>query len=296
MKQNSKAIIFALTAIFFWSTVATAFKLSLKTLNFYNLLLISSITSTIVLSFILFLKKEFKSSFKINIKQLRNSAFLGFLNPFLYYLVLLKAYSLLPAQIAQPLNYTWPIVLVILSSLILGKKVSLLSLIALLICLIGVLVISMQGNFVLKIKSPLGIILATGSSIIWALFWLFNMKDKRSETQKLFLNFIFGTIYIVIYTLLFDKIDIKFNYSFLSSVYIGIFEMGVTFVLWLIALQKAESPEKISSLVYLSPFISIFFIHFILHEKIHYTTIIGLILIVLGIVLSKSKKNLTNKV
>ena len=34
----------------------------------------------------------------------------GFLNPFLYYIILFKAYSLLPAQEALSLNYTWPLV------------------------------------------------------------------------------------------------------------------------------------------------------------------------------------------
>ncbi|NJK98814.1 MAG: EamA family transporter, partial [Bacteroidales bacterium] len=48
---------------------------------------------------------------------------LGFLNPLLYYLVLFKAYSLLPAQIAQPLNYTWPLILVILSIIFLSKNI-----------------------------------------------------------------------------------------------------------------------------------------------------------------------------
>ena len=42
------------------------------------------------------------------------AAALGFLNPFLYYVVLFKAYDLLPAQEAQPLNYTWAITLAIL--------------------------------------------------------------------------------------------------------------------------------------------------------------------------------------
>ena len=44
-------------------------------------------------------------------KQWLYYAGLGLLNPVAYYLVLFKAYDLLPAQVAQPINYAWPIVL-----------------------------------------------------------------------------------------------------------------------------------------------------------------------------------------
>lgn len=288
MQQSTKAYVFAITAILFWSTVATAFKIALKGMSFANLLLISTLTSVIVLIIILLIENNLGKTIKSTSKQFLNSAILGFLNPFLYYMILLKAYSLLPAQIAQPLNYTWPVVLVILSAPFLGQKISLKAIAALLICLIGVFVISSQGKISLNIQNPLGIFLATGSSIIWAIFWLLNMKDKRQETQKLFLNFLFGTIYIIIYHLLFENIKIENSTSLIAAIYVGVFEMGITFVLWLTALRYASSPEKISSLVYLSPFLSIFFISFFLHENIHITTIFGLIFIVLGIILSKT--------
>jgi len=52
-----------------------------------------------------------------------HSALLGLINPFIYYLILLKAYQLLPAQVAQPLNMIWPIILVFLSIPLLGQKI-----------------------------------------------------------------------------------------------------------------------------------------------------------------------------
>ena len=47
---------------------------------------------------------------------------MGLHNPFLYYLVLLTAYKLLPAQEAGTLNYIWPLVLVLLSIPLLDKN------------------------------------------------------------------------------------------------------------------------------------------------------------------------------
>ena len=39
-----------------------------------------------------------------------------------------------------------------------------------------------------------------------------------------------------------------------AAVYCGIFEMGITFWLWLRALQLASTSDKISNLVYFAPF------------------------------------------
>lgn len=288
MQNQKKAYFFAISAVLLWSTVATAFKTALAGMNFTNLLFISTLTSLLLFGVVIILNKEINATFKISLKSWLYSALLGFLNPFLYYMVLLKAYSILPAQIAQPLNYTWPVVLVILSAPFLKQKISIKALIALFICFVGVLVISFQGKWNFNISNPFGVFLAAGSSIIWAVFWLINMKDERKETPKLFLNFLFGFIYIALYHLFFEPIKISGNTPLFAAIYVGVFEMGITFVLWLTALKYSKSPEKISSLVFLSPFLSIFFIAFFLRESIHVSTIAGLLLIVFGIFLSKA--------
>ena len=289
MQKQTKAYFFAIAAVLLWSTVATAFKTALKEMTFTNLLFISTFISFIILFVITLVKKQIATSFKISFREWINSAIMGFLNPFLYYLVLLKAYSLLPAQIAQPLNYTWPVVLVVLSAPFLGHKVTWKTMLALLISFLGVIIISLQGKWNFSISSPAGIILAAGSSIIWAVFWLTNLKDKRPESNKLFLNFFFGLIYITIYMFFKEEIRFSFTQSFYAAIYVGFFEMGFTFVLWLTALKLSSTPEKISSLVFLSPFLSIFFISTFLNESIHLSTVIGLCFIVVGIVLSKTQ-------
>ncbi len=74
-----------------------------------------------------------------------------------------------------------------------------------------------------------------------------------------------------------------------SSVYIGLFEMGITFFFWLKALQMSETTDKVSNLVYLAPFLSLIFVHFILHEPVYYTTPAGLLLIISGILIQNRK-------
>ena len=73
----------------------------------------------------------------------------GAINPFAYYLVLLQAYDLLPAQQAQPLNYTWAITLSLLSVPLLGHRLGGRDYVAVALCYFGVYVIFNLGGYFL---------------------------------------------------------------------------------------------------------------------------------------------------
>ncbi len=114
------------------------------------------------------------------------------------------------------------------------------------------------------------------------------MKDSREETGKIFLNLVFGFVYILTYSLFTsEQISFPTGYALIGSIYIGIFEMSLTFVIWLLALTNSENTAKVSNLIYLSPFIALFFIRFTVGEEIHFSTFIGLIFIVGGILLQQ---------
>ena len=288
MDRQKQAHTYAVTAVLFWSTMASAFKVSLRYLDFLDLLFFSSIASVLILFLILLIQNKLSLFKGYSGKDYLRSVMLGFLNPFLYYVVLFKAYSLLPAQEAQPLNYTWSIVLVLLSIPILRQRIGFKSILAILISYLGVLVISTRGDlFGLTLSDPTGVALALGSSVIWALFWIYNVKDKRDDVAKLFLNSLFGFAFISITLLISSKrpmLDIR---GLAGATYVGFFEMGVTFVLWLKALRLSRTTAQVSNLIYLSPFVSLVLIHLIVGETIMLSTITGLVFIVAGIILQQ---------
>jgi drug/metabolite transporter (DMT)-like permease len=291
MKINRNPIILALGAVLLWSTVGSAFSLSLRHLNPAQLLLLANLTAVLFLGITILIRN--KSSFlaSLSAKSLSYSAIMGFLNPFAYYLVLLKAYSILPAQEAVALNYIWPVVLVLLSIPILKQKITLLSIISMLISFAGTVVIATNGRpWTMEFENPSGTFLALVSSIFWSLYWLMNMKDKRESLNKLFLNFSFGLIYIVVFAAFTGNLIIPSAAGALGAVYIGLFEMGVTFVIWLTALKYAQNTAKVSNLVFLSPFLSLMFISIFVGEKILASTIFGLCLIIGGIILQQTKQ------
>ena len=288
MTNQGRAYFYAGIAIFFWSTVASAFKVALRHLDFYQLLFIASWTSFLILMITAAFQKKSKVILNTPLNGYLRSAFYGFLNPFLYYLILFKAYTLLPAQVAQPLNMIWPIVLVFLSVPFLKQKIATKSFIALSISFIGVYVIASSGKpFDLKLTEPLGVVLASGSSIIWSFFWIFNMRDKRDELNKLVLNFFFASLYITLITVIMSEIPVSINEGTWLAVYSGAFEMGFTFLFWLKALQLSTTTDRVSNLVFLAPFFSLIVIHIFVGETIYLTTIFGLVFIVAGIIIEK---------
>jgi drug/metabolite transporter (DMT)-like permease len=292
MDKTRQSYIYAGFAIFFWSTVPTAFKISLGELGILPMLTIASLSSATVLFIVLATGKKMHLIAKFTKSEIISSAILGFINPFVYYLILLKAYQLLPAQVAQPLNMIWPIILVFLSVPLVGQKIKSKSFFALFISFAGVYIIASQGNLISHGHADIkGVLLATGSSFFWAFYFILNVRDKRDEAVKLFLNFLFGSFYLIVTLIIIRGFpeNMPGLKGIAASVYTGIFEMGITFFFWLKALKMAPSTDKVSNLVYLAPFLSLVFVHYILHEPVYYTTPAGLVLIITGIWIQNRK-------
>ena len=291
MKDQTKAYLYAISAILCWSTIASAFKLTLQYMDFVEVLFYSSFISTSVLWLLIVTQGKTALLYRIDWKDTRHAAFRGLLNPFLYYLVLLKSYTLLKAQEAGTLNYIWPITLVLLSIPLLKQKIRLLSIFAIVVSFSGILVISTEGHLSsLSFREPLGVFLALASSIFWALYWIFNVKDKKDELVKLFMNFGFGTVFIFIYLVFFHGMGLPSTEGLLGSFYIGLFEMSLTYFLWLMGLKYSVNTAKVSNLVYISPFISLIIIQQVIGEQILISTVVGLILIVTGILVQAVTK------
>ena len=296
MKNNKLAVIYALLAVAMWSTVATAFKLSLAEMTLLQLLTGASFFSTLVLSaFLLFQRKlvEALSDISFNLKSI---LVLALLNPVIYYIILFKAYELLPAQVAQSLNYTWAITLTLLSVPLLKHTLTKRDLIAIILGYIGVVFISLSGKSLTGELNYWGIFLAMFSTIIWALYWLLNARDKRPPIIKLFQSFLFSVPILLTISLVFEGVPESYNIKQLYGIaYVGVFEMGLAFICWQMALHFTDKVSRVSTLIFLSPFISLFIINHVLGEPLFATTFIGLALIIIGILIQNSKATAKQK-
>jgi len=285
---------YGLLAVLLWSTVATAFKIGLQHLSPTEMVFYSSLFSTLFLVTVVIYQKKISAVVEHIKKSFKYVLILGFINPFLYYLVLFKAYDLLPAQEAQAINYTWALMLSFLSVVFLKQKLTLSDVVAGFICYFGVLVISTKGDIVsLEFSSVFGVSLALLSTILWASYWIVNTKIKADPIVGLTGNFLVAMPIVALYYFLTQPLNTPTIEGLLSGVYIGLFEMGFTFMLWLKAMKVTTSTSKIANLIFLSPFLSLVFIYFLLGEKIYLATIVGLVLIILGLILQQ--RGLLNK-
>lgn len=288
MKDNTKAIVCAIVAVLSWSTVATAFKVALTHLTHFEMLLIASYTALVIFILLLTVQKKWRLVFSLPVKRWGHLALIGLLNPVAYYLVLFKAYDLLPAQVAQPINYAWPILLLILLAIFARQPIPLKKYIGMFVSLAGVSLISMGSSGAGALSIPLsGLLLAALSALLWAVYWMVNNRSREIDASvALFVSFLFGTIYLTAAACL-TGVDIRTVPGILSGMYVGCFEIGVPFICFGIAMRKTTNPALINQLCYLSPFLSLFFIAIVLGEQIVTTTYIGLGLIVSGIVFNQ---------
>lgn len=291
-RQHTLACVYAIVAVLFWSTSASAFKLSLRHISGLSLLFFASVTSTIAFLLCLIATRRFSRLRTLTRRDYLWSAGLGFLNPFLYYVILFKAYSLLPAQEAQPINFAWPLMLVLLSIPLLGQRIRPRSILAVVISFAGVAVVALHIRRPADVlgfhfSSAPGVTLALSSTVVWALYWIYNTRDQQDEAVRLFLNFLFASAYILGLLLLLGRVEQPNWPGLAGGIYVGLFEMGITFLVWLRALRLAKTTAHVVNLIYLVPFLSLVVIALVLGEEILPSTVVGLVLITTGIVLQK---------
>ena len=285
---DRRAVKLGLGAVMLWSTVATAFSLSLQYLTPLQLVTLATVISWCFFA-IRLSAPERRSALRVMSSKARATGLLvGWLNPGLYYLVLFAAYDRLPAQEAMAINYSWGITLALLAAPLLRQRLSAGALLAACISYGGILVIATRGApLSLDFAQPLGVGLALLSTVLWSLYWVINTRLSLDPEVNLFLNFS-GALPLLLALLWWSNTPFPTLWQgWAGGLYVGLFEMGLAFVLWMGAMKATTSTLRISSLIFLSPPLSLVLIWVIAAEPVKAYTLIGLVLILLGLWLQR---------
>ena len=285
---DRRAVKLGLGAVMLWSTVATAFSLSLQYLTPLQLVTLATVISWCFFA-IRLSAPERRSALQVTSSKARATGLLvGWLNPGLYYLVLFAAYDRLPAQEAMAINYSWGITLALLAAPLLRQRSSAGALLAACISYGGILVIATRGApLSLDFAQPLGVRLALLSTVLWSLYWVINTRLSLDPEVNLFLNFS-GALPLLLALLWWSNTPFPTLWQgWAGGLYVGLFEMGLAFVLWMGAMKATTSTLRISSLIFLSPPLSLVLIWVIAGEPVKAYTLIGLVLILLGLWLQR---------
>lgn len=288
--DDRKALLLGLTAVLLWSTVATAFKLALRELDVFQLVAYAVLVSAVALLVLVVIQGKLALLKDYARNHLLFYLALALLNPLLYYLVLLRAYDLLPAQQAQPINYTWAITLALLAVPLLGQKLSGRDIMAIIMGYGGVVIIATRGRLLdMQFDSLEGVILALASTVLWALYWLLSTRNPRDPVVSLCLSFLLAAPCALAICVTFSTLVLPSLRTAMAAAWVGLFEMGVTFALWSTALRLASGVARIGNLIFLSPLISLVLIASVLGEVIHPATLVGLALILPAVLLQQTQ-------
>jgi drug/metabolite transporter (DMT)-like permease len=283
--HESSAIAFGISAVLLWSTVATGFKLGLGVLATDQLLLLGTAISWLVF----LLAVVWRRSLAVSRNDFILAIGLGLINPWAYYLVLFAAYDRLPAHIAQPLNYTWAITLAILAVPILKQRLNGRTLVGIGTSYLGVVaLLNLSSAAEHDSLDYFGVALALGSTVLWALYWLLNTRSQSDPASMMFVSFSVGLPIVFVTCMAGSGLPSVTGEAMIYGTWVGLVEMGVTFLLWQQALKRTRNTAKIGQLIFLSPFLSLFFIGWFIGEDISAGAVGSLALIVLGIGVANS--------
>lgn len=153
---------------------------------------------------------------------------------------------------------------------------------------LGILIIVTNGNLAtFEFDQPLGVALALLSTVIWGLSWVINSRvvdaNDINPELALFLNFSAALPLLWLGTAVAGELPSVSMGSLIGGLYVGLFEMGIAFVLWMNAMRLTDNPLRISSLIFLAPPLSLVLIGNVLNEVIASSTLFGLVIILIGL-------------
>jgi drug/metabolite transporter (DMT)-like permease len=131
---------------------------------------------------------------------------------------------------------------------------------------------------------------AIGCSFSYGLFSVLGKKKDYDRYVSMMFYYLFSSIFSAIPVLIYSGLPRISTIQLTGVVWLGVFANGIAFVFWFLALKYGDT-AKMSNIVFLTPFLSLVYIYFLLGEEILVTSLLGLIFIVLGIFIQYTGKN-----
>ena len=276
-----------------WGSAFFAIKISVETINPITVASLRLIIGSIIL-FLYFKYKDLK--FIYSKKIIFQIFLIGLIGNFIPFSLISWSEMYIQSNTAGLLLSVAPILTLIFSHFLTkDDKFSLLKFLSIIIGLIGVLFIFDIQNLIYKSDSSkfiipkLFIIIAAFGYVISSIL-AYNMRHMNSVTLTTFVT-IFAALISIPFLIYFEFKSIS-SYSFNSMIslcYLGAFPTALAFLIRFHIIAKA-GPIFLSYVAYLIPVFAILWGYIFLNEKINSSTLVGVILILLGVFISQ--KNL----
>ena len=284
-----KSYVLAAISIFFWSTVATVTKLLMGSLSSMQVLCISAFFAGLFWLATNIVTGNIKKLKAYSPKDWLKTLCIGLPGTFVYYLLFYTGTDLMLASQAFIINYLWPIMSVVFACVILKEKLTVRKCIAIGMSFLGVVIVTGGDLAHFNSQTLLGAGCCVLAAVSYGLFTALNTKsgyDKRLSMMVFYFESCLLTFSILAVQGQLPKPE---TVQVLGMAYNGIFTMAIASTGWAIALESGKT-AKISNLAYITPFLSLVWTAIFLKEEIRWTSLVGLIVIVAGILIQLKEK------
>jgi drug/metabolite transporter (DMT)-like permease len=276
--------IYAFLSISFWGISFVSTKALLETLDPYTIITMRFGIASIFLFILLVILRV---NILIRAKHLQFIFILAILGVFVHQLVQASSLIYIDASTAGWLISFSPVFTAILSVMFLSERFTLNKLIGMSIAVLGVLLVTTQGNGQLSLSPNLGYILMIFSTFNWAVY---SILIKKFSLPYSALTITFWTSLIGFILTLPITYNMK-SWNALQSLpmsdwlhllFLGVFVSAIAYWYWGKALEVLEATQ-VSVLMYLEPLVTLIAAIILLKEHIILTSAIGGLCIIFGV-------------
>lgn len=289
----NKSIVYVLVCVFLWALIPVVSKLGQNGLDNHQFLFWSSLSSLLFFLGIGIYKKNIAHLYKISKNKWLKAISLGFLGTYLYYVLLYFGYANAPGMEVLIVQYSWPILVAVLSLIILREKLTTPKVISILLGFLGVFMVLTKGNFSqLKFENLTIDLIVFFGAFVFALFSVLSKKIEMNDISLLTIYFLTASVASFISMNIFSEFKTPGLNTITPIVINGFFVNGLSYIFWIKALKIGEA-SFIAPFVFLTPVLSSIFLIVFFNEPFYTAYLIGMSCVILGGLLNarKAKKN-----
>lgn len=276
---------YALACVLIWSFIPIVSRLGQAGMDSFQFLFWSNLISAISVV-IVALGSGYKVSklFILPRNTIKKVFILGFLDC-LFYLLLYYGYSIENGIAVLVIQYSWPLIIILLSVVLLKDKLAGRQIVGIIIGFIAVIITFTKGQITqLHVENPTALLLVFSGAFCFALMSVFSRQYSIDPYISTVWLFIFSTLTSLVLLLLFSEVQLPSKAAFWPTLINGILINGVSYILWFKAMNTGHS-AKIASIVFLSPVLSVLWLVLILSDPFEIAYIIGVLLVIISGVL-----------
>lgn len=282
MTGKLKGTMYVLICVSLWGLIPVVSRLGQTSLDNHQFLFWSSLVSFVVLAINTVIAGKFREISTYSIKDWFFLSFLGLLGTYIYYLFLYLGYDQAEGLEVLVFQYTWPIIIVALSILILSEKLSYKKLAALMLGFFGVITVLTKGEFVkINVSNPIVIALVAAGAFCFALFSVLSKNVDKDPLVVVSHYFLAALVASFISMLFFTGFSSPTTSEIAPILLNGILVNGYSYIFWIKALQSTEA-SYLAPFTYIAPILSAVYLVVIFKEPMVMAYGFGLALIVIG--------------